>query len=101
MSDHLLTALRQSTPEEQERAFAELARTVLRTHSGRPYVIRDEQQQAVGYVVSPSESMALLPTDSEWIAEMRRRTDAPSRGLTVDQFAAELTRRVAAGSAPK
>lgn len=70
MSETLLTALRQSTPEEQLLAFAELARELFRTRGRGPVALRDERRNTVGYVIpdAPADEPADFPTPGtpEW-----------------------------------
>lgn len=94
MSEQLLTALRQSTPEERRFAFAELARELFREQGHGPVAIQDEQKRTVGYIIDELDESALpFPklTATE-TAELRRRAETRGETLGTEAFIAELDR---------
>ena len=51
MSELLLTAIRQSSPEEKRLAFGELAKELFRANRDGPIAIQDGQSRTVCYVI--------------------------------------------------
>lgn len=96
MSELLLNALRQSSPEEKEAAFAELAKEFLHAHGRGPLAIRDGQQKTVGYIIDELDESALpfpkLTADEE--AELRRRATTRGDALGTEDFIATLDREL-------
>ncbi len=95
MSELLLDAIRQSSPEEKEAAFAALAKEFLHTHGHGPLAIRDGQT-TVGYIIDElGESELAFPKVSvEEEAELRRRAETRGETLGTEDFIAELDREL-------
>jgi hypothetical protein len=67
MSENLLTALRQSTPEERLLAFAELASELFATNGRGAVFLRDEERKTIGYVIPADEPVSFpIPGTPEW-----------------------------------
>lgn len=90
MSETLRTAIRQSTLEEKLAVLAELAREVIAGHGGGPVALLDDANRTVGYLTREASDAAGEPLSADEVSEIRRRTAAPGKLLTVEQFTAEL-----------
>ena len=98
MSELLLTAIRQSSPEEKRLAFAELAKELFRANRHGPIAIQDGQSRTVCYVIDEidaSEQPFPKLSDAE-DAELRRRAETRGPTLTTEDFIAELNRELRA-----
>ncbi len=97
MSELLLTAIRQSSPEEKRLAFAELAKELFRANRDGPIAIQDGQSRTVCYEIDASEQPFPKLSDAE-DAELRRRAETRGPTLTTEDFIGELDRGVLAAS---
>lgn len=95
MSELLLNALRQSSPEEREAAFAELAKEFLHAHGHGPVAIRDGQT-TVGYIIDElgDSELAFPKLSAEEEAELRRRAVTRGETLGTEDFIADLDREL-------
>jgi len=90
MSNTLRLALEGSSSEERSQLLAELAREALSLHAAGPYPVRDANATTVGYLTPTADLAALIPTDPEWVAEMRRRVRTAGRTHSPEEFLARL-----------
>ena len=94
MSEALRQALKQSSTQEKELAFAHLAKEFFQKSGHGTLAIADESKRVVGYIMDElQETELLFPklTDQEE-TELGRRAAQPGECLTTEEFIAALDR---------